>query len=158
MRNDSGFQLHDAQQHAYDLQSWPLARWPDGSIKWSAHALGGDTPPEDGLTLRPIPAKDGSTGSTMVREHEHGWTVETGRIRYEIPHSGTRLISEIWRNNRLALTNGRLVLRMQRGAETESTLTQDAYQGVIDTVTVEQNGAQRTVIALRGTHHAPQQG
>ncbi|QPI43220.1 MULTISPECIES: Tat pathway signal sequence domain protein [Pectobacterium] len=158
VRNDSGFQLHDAQQHAYDLQSWPLARWPDGSIKWSAHALGGDTPPEDGLTLRPIPAKDGSTGSAMVREHEHGWTVETDRIRYEIPRSGTRLISEVWRNNRLALTNGRLVLRMQRGAETESTLTLDAYQGVIDTVAVEQNGAQRTVIALRGTHHAPQQG
>lgn len=158
VRNDSGFQLHDAQQRAYDLQSWPLARWPDGSIKWSAHAIGGDAPPEDGLTLRPTAQAEEQSGSGMVSEHTHGWTVDTGHIRCVIPRSGTHLIEEIWRDNRLALTNGRLVLRMQRGTETDSTLTQDAYQGVIETVTVEQNGPQRTVIALRGTHHAQPQG
>ncbi|WP_323666537.1 Tat pathway signal sequence domain protein [Pectobacterium punjabense] len=158
VRSDSDFALYDAQQQAYGLQSWPLARWPDGSIKWSAHALGGDAAPKDGLTLRPISVKDVPTGSEMVSEHARGWTIDTGRIRCVIPRSGSRLIEEIWREGRLALTNGRLVLRMQRGAETDSTLTQDTYQGVIDTVTVEQSGAQRTVIALRGTHHAQQQG
>ncbi|RKO81315.1 Tat pathway signal sequence domain protein [Pectobacterium parmentieri] len=158
VRSDSDFALYDAQQQAYSLQSWPLARWPDGSIKWSAHALGGDAAPKDGLTLRPISVKDVPTGSEMVSEHARGWTIDTGHIRCVIPRSGSRLIEEIWRGDRLALTNGRLVLRMQRGAETDSTLTQDAYQGVIDTVTVEQSGSQRTVVALRGTHHAEPQG
>ncbi|BES83035.1 hypothetical protein PEC302107_02580 [Pectobacterium araliae] len=158
VHNDNHFALHNAQQQAYDLQSWPLAHWPDGSIKWSAHALGGDTAPEKGLTLRPISAKDTPTGLEMVSEHARGWTIDTGHIRCVIPRSGSRLIEEIWRDNRLALTNGRLVLRMQRGTETDSTLTQEAYQGEIDTATVEQSGSQRTVIALRGTHHAQQPG
>ncbi|KHN51575.1 exo-rhamnogalacturonan lyase family protein [Pectobacterium fontis] len=157
VRADSRFLLHGAQPRDYDLQSWPLAHWPDGSLKWSAHALGGTTPPEDSLTLRPIAGADVPTHTRMVSEHQHGWTVDTGQIRCVIPRAGSHLIEEVWRDNRLALTNGRLVLRMQRGAETDNTLTQETYQGVIDTVTVEQNGPQRTVIALRGTHHTRQQ-
>ncbi|WP_366926665.1 hypothetical protein, partial [Dickeya dadantii] len=31
------------------LQSWPLAYWPDGSLKWSAHALGAERTPGQGL-------------------------------------------------------------------------------------------------------------
>ncbi|AIA73065.1 Tat pathway signal sequence domain protein [Pectobacterium atrosepticum] len=158
VRSDSDFQLHGTQQQVYDLQSWPLARWPDGSIKWSAHALSGVTPPADKLLLRPTAKAGVPSGVGMVSENDHGWTVDTGHIRCVIPRSGSRLIEEVWRDERLALTNGRLVLRMQRGAETGSTLTQDTYQGVIDTVTVEQSGPQRTVIALRGTHHTQQQG
>ncbi|WP_113627048.1 exo-rhamnogalacturonan lyase family protein [Pectobacterium peruviense] len=158
VRGDSNFQLHGTQQQVYDLQSWPLARWPDGSIKWSAHALGGETPPQDTLVLRPTAKAGAPSGVGMVSQHDRGWTVDTGHIRCVIPRSGSRLIEEVWRDNRLALTNGRLVLRMQRGAETGNTLTQDTYQGEIETVTVEQNGPQRTVIALRGTHHTQQQG
>src|SRR5262245_18819520 len=35
----NNFALRDAGGKLVALQSWPLAWWPDGSIKWSAHAL-----------------------------------------------------------------------------------------------------------------------
>ncbi|MDX5630450.1 MULTISPECIES: Tat pathway signal sequence domain protein [unclassified Brenneria] len=152
VRGDSDFQLSDGQQRAYSLQSWPLARWPDGSIKWSAHALGGQQPPGEKLTLRPAPPAS-VRAAEMVGENDRGWTVDTGRIRCLIPKSGPHLIEEIWQDRRLALTHGRLVLRVQAGAETDTVLTLDEYQGQVETVTVEQRGPQRTVIALRGAHH-----
>src|SRR5438105_7131628 len=33
------FNAVDAQGRPLPLQSWPLAWWPDGSLKWTAHAL-----------------------------------------------------------------------------------------------------------------------
>ena len=33
------------------LQSWVTAYWPDGSLKWTGHALGATTSPADGYTI-----------------------------------------------------------------------------------------------------------
>ena len=35
------------------LQSWPLAWWPDGSIKWTRHAVPADAARADGLRIEP---------------------------------------------------------------------------------------------------------
>ncbi len=151
---DSGFQLRDAQQRDYPLQSWALARWPDGSLKWSAHALGGEQPPGIGLALRPVPAITGDL-SHGVSENDNGWTVDTGRIRCRIARSGSHLIDEVWQGERLALTRARLVLRVQQGDEESETLARHTYHSQIDRVEVEQKGSQRTVIALWGHHQQP---
>src|SRR3954463_16602540 len=39
-----GESLHlvDAKGQSIPLQSWPLAYWPDGSLKWTGHAITGD--------------------------------------------------------------------------------------------------------------------
>src|SRR4051794_21439483 len=36
------------------LQTWPLAYWPDGSIKWTAHAIGAHTTTPRGMNLSPV--------------------------------------------------------------------------------------------------------
>ena len=38
-RANTQFSLRDEQGHALLLQSWPIAYWPDGSLKWTAHAI-----------------------------------------------------------------------------------------------------------------------
>src|SRR5688572_19890716 len=38
------FTLESIDGTAVPLQSWPLAFWPDGSLKWTAHAIPGDAP------------------------------------------------------------------------------------------------------------------
>jgi len=38
---------------AQTLQSWPLAYWPDGSIKWTGHAAPADTGIAAGLRVDP---------------------------------------------------------------------------------------------------------
>ena len=39
LRGTDRLQVHGADGAILPLQSWPLAYWPDGSIKWSGHAL-----------------------------------------------------------------------------------------------------------------------
>src|SRR6478609_11749201 len=38
---------------ALPVQSWPLAYWPDGSLKWTGHALAADAALVDQLELAP---------------------------------------------------------------------------------------------------------
>ena len=38
-RLSRSFALRDGTNKLLPLQSWPLAWWPDGSVKWSAHAI-----------------------------------------------------------------------------------------------------------------------
>ena len=38
-RETKNFALRGADEKLQPLQSWPLAYWPDGSLKWTAHAL-----------------------------------------------------------------------------------------------------------------------
>src|SRR4051812_18930146 len=35
----TSMQLTDAAGKQIDVQSWPLAYWPDGSLKWTGHAI-----------------------------------------------------------------------------------------------------------------------
>src|SRR6201999_3535897 len=38
------FALRTSTGESVPVQSWPLATWPDGSLKWSGHALGASAP------------------------------------------------------------------------------------------------------------------
>src|SRR3954464_15449455 len=48
---NTGFLLENGQGENINLQSWTLASWPDGSVKWSAHAIGGNKGLSGKLTL-----------------------------------------------------------------------------------------------------------
>src|SRR5262245_17187468 len=38
LKANTPFALRDVAGTEYASQSWPLAYWPDGSLKWTAHA------------------------------------------------------------------------------------------------------------------------
>src|SRR5918992_589323 len=44
LQPDQPFALRTDNDTQIPLQSWPIAYWPDGSLKWSAHAIGPDVP------------------------------------------------------------------------------------------------------------------
>ena len=145
----SAFKLH-TQDGERELQSWPLAWWPDGSLKWTAHALGGAAPRGTHLTI--VPTDEKTTTTDIATETDSGWIIDTGSIRAIIARDGNTLVQEIWQEKRLALKNGRLVLRTRSGDDASGTQTVDAMVGHADSVVLEQNGPQRAVLTLRGTH------
>ncbi len=53
VRPGEPFGLADAEGRAVPVQSWPLATWPDGSVKWSAHAIGPQDAPAARYGLTP---------------------------------------------------------------------------------------------------------
>src|SRR3954471_5799066 len=50
LRSAKNFALRDRDDKLLGLQSWPLAFWPDGSLKWTAHSL----PPSAGMAAGPF--------------------------------------------------------------------------------------------------------
>jgi hypothetical protein len=149
----AGFVLQDAKGENIDVQSWPTAWWPDGSLKWSAHAIGAHTGLSDTLKLQSgkpvIPKK-------QIRLQEEGNTIEvdTGIIQCVIHKEGSTLVRSLMRNGKITAQDGRLVLLVQDHAEAEPgiPLNSEQYTSHIDKATVEQKGPVRVVVKIEGTH------
>lgn len=146
------FALAAADGSAVPVQSWPIAYWPDGSVKWTAHAAVAATPAES-YTLKAGTAAPPAAAVT-VREETTWLDVDTGVIRARIRKSGTELISQIWRGEVEIARKAQLVnLKQNKIDENEESTTElDRYESDIQKVVVEQSGPVRAVIRIEGRH------
>jgi hypothetical protein len=153
VQKDTTFALHDAAGKAVPMQSWPLAYWPDGSVKWTANAVSSPTAAAGPLQLEAGPAVAPATPLT-VAETADTITVDTGVIQCRIAKSGTTLIDSIARGGKTLATDGQLVCRTSStpDLDTESDIQHESFLGKISAVTVEQNGPIRAVIKIVGKH------
>jgi len=134
------------------LQSWPLAFWPDGSLKWTAHALAGGVPAGELKLESGKPAAGGLT----VKQSATQIVISAGDLAWTVPTRGEALIAEATRAGRVTLKNLKLVALRQEGADPEldGKVARQAFSSKITAVTVEQQGPVRAVIKLDGTHTA----
>ena len=149
---NQSFALTAADGSAVPLQSWPTAYWPDGSLKWSAHAIAVDAPAES-YTLGPGTAAAPAQPVT-VKDEKTYVDVDTGVIKTRIRKSGSELISQIWRGDVLIARKGELVnLKQDKIAEDEEGgSVRERYESDITRVTVEQAGPVRAVVRIDGRH------
>ena len=99
------------------VQSWPLASWPDGALKWTGHALGADAGLVESFTLAPgTPAE--ATHPVRVAAGRDAVTVTTGGLTVVLPTRGSTLITSVTRDGRLTAENARLVLHLQDAPDT----------------------------------------
>ncbi|KAF5347089.1 hypothetical protein D9758_011642 [Tetrapyrgos nigripes] len=137
------------------VQTWPMAFWPDGSLKWTGHALPADSGLSDRLSLAPgTPAEPQNPVS--VSQSDGVITVTTGDFQAQINTSGTTLVSSLSLAASVKAQNGVLVLHLQ-DAPDEPELTGDkpsviGMQGRVDTVDVEQSGPVRVVLKVTGKY------
>ncbi|NUT48185.1 MAG: Tat pathway signal sequence domain protein [Saccharothrix sp.] len=155
LARDRPLSLTTADGAAVPVQSWPTGFWPDGTVKWTAHALGVDMPVAERYVVRPgTPASP----ATPVRVTENGiWVeVDTGVVRCRIPRRGSVLVHSIRRGDRTVATNGTLVcLRKDSPGDEESgTVRQERFLSDVRSVTVEQRGPVRAVVRVEGVHRA----
>jgi hypothetical protein len=147
--------LTTADGRAVPVQSWPTGFWPDGTVKWTAHAVGTEAAPAEGYLLRAGPA---AAPATPLRVTEDGRTVEvdTGVIRCRIARRGRVLVPSIVRGERTVAANGTLVcLRKDApGDEETGAVRQERFTAEISAVTVEQRGPVRAVVRVEGRHRA----
>jgi hypothetical protein len=149
---DQSFALKAADGADVPLQSWPTAYWPDGSLKWSAHAIAVDAPAES-YTLGPGTATAPARPVTVKNEKLYV-DVDTGVIRARIRKSGPEVVSQIWRGDVLIAHKGVLVnLKQDKIADDEEGgAVRESYQSDIQKVTVEQAGPVRAVVKVDGRH------
>lgn len=146
------FHLEDKQARKYALQTWPLAYWPDGTLKWTAHAIAAELPTGQSYTVLPgavnFPIRMSVTeGATEISIH-------TGSMHCVIPRSGNTVIKKLAINNSMVAENGRLLMLLQDKPDGDFTpgLQQNKLLGEITEVVVEQNGPVKAVIKISGIH------
>ncbi|WP_454797894.1 exo-rhamnogalacturonan lyase family protein [Novosphingobium lindaniclasticum] len=137
---------------ALPVQSWPLAYWPDGSIKWSGHALGGGAAPR---TVKIAPGRPAApVEKVTVREQGETIAVQVGPTCWRVPRQGSAVIASAERDGCVLLRDVALVARAQDAASGEEadTLTQRHFTSRIGSVTIEQSGPVRAVLKVEGSH------
>jgi hypothetical protein len=134
---------------AVPLQSWTLAYWPDGSVKWTGHAASGRLP---AAGLRVAPGKPALPAAPVsVRERPDAIVIRSGTAEYVIPRSGTAVIASATLGGRETLRNGRLVALRQDAPEAATTRTQ-SFESLVQSAVVEQRGPVRAVVKIDGVH------
>ncbi|MFC4010334.1 Tat pathway signal sequence domain protein [Nonomuraea purpurea] len=147
------FALADSDGREVPVQSWVTATWPDGSVKWSAHAIGAG---RGAFAYRIEPGREPAVPAmpvTVVRE-DGVLRVGTGVVTWTIEESGGTLARSISRGSREIARDVRLV-SLRQGEPTPDEggpVAREQATGVVERVTVEQDGPVRAVVRLEGRH------
>ena len=144
------------------IDTWVLAYWPDGSVKWSGVA--GVIPAgTEGATLEPAEKKSvkkvrttnpNDQASIYVTETPRNILIETGVISAYIPRQGEFLIDSLLYKGMKVGEKARLICSTQSTPVLENTsqISFSNYVSEVKSATVERCGAVRTLIKLEGVH------
>ncbi len=140
------------------VQTWPMAYWPDGSIKWTGHAIAADTGRAGPLRLA---TGAGTRPAMPVAVHETADAIEVsvGTRRWQVGRRGEAIIVSATVGARETLRAVRLVATIQNGPDLEDgeggtpPITTRAV-ATITAATIEQRGPLRAVIKVDGHHGA----
>lgn len=139
------------------LQSWPTAFWPDGSVKWTAHAAVFSAGAAQGYVV--AKGNEGSLTPPVplsVDVTEKDILVDTGVVSFHIPKKGSRIIDRMSRNGVVVCSGGTLVAIKEVASELTGvrTIREERYHSEIYEAKVEQAGPVRAVVKLTGRHRA----
>lgn len=177
VRAESTLRLLTDKGETIPVDTWPLAYWPDGSVKWSGVAA---VIPGEVRTLQieeqgKVRKKDetvtvtktaklekaqkkasGKRNGTIISviETSQNIRVETGVISAYIPRQGCFLIDSLLHQGVKVGENAHLVCNVQSEPILENTsqLSFTNYSGELKSVTVERSDKVRALIKLEGVH------
>ncbi len=150
MKNKAmGSLVADGNELATDF--WPLAYWPDGSIKWGAVA---SVVPENSNTLV---FKKSDTFQSIVTSSPvgtHQLVVSTGSLQAYMPTHGEALVDSLVLNGTKIAEHIHLVCTTQDKPYQEGigNLQFHDFTSHIDTAYIERQGQVRTVVHIGGHH------
>lgn len=155
---DSSFNL-SASGTELPVQTWPLAYWPDGSIKWSGFA----TAVPAGLAGPFLLSRGSSSTSAGIKvtNDSKSIIVDTGELKCCIPQAGgTDLVSSMTIQNRAVVGAVRLACSLQSGPDgsADEARPREGFVSLVNKVTVEHAGPVRAVVKFEGVHKGVKSG
>jgi hypothetical protein len=157
LRKETALRLSAADGRTLPLQTWPLAYWPDGSLKWSGLATVAGPEVTGALKLEAVGDGRRPSGPVVqVKAGAEAIEVDTGSLKCRLPRRGSTFIESLQVDGRVVARAGRLVLVVQDGpeADAESAPPRQKLVSEIEEATVEQSGPVRAVVRVRGRHRA----
>ena len=119
VKKDPTFSLRAADGKTLPLQTWPLAYWPDGSLKWSglATATGAGVAGPFILSSGTSAATD---GAKLTLQQSNGVIeIDTGAMKARLLTTGKNLIESLAVGGREVARAGQLVCILQSGPDVE---------------------------------------
>ncbi|MGA2266859.1 MAG: Tat pathway signal sequence domain protein [Bryobacteraceae bacterium] len=159
VRKDQSFTLTTAEGKALPLQSWPMAYWPDGSLKWTGFATVAGPSASGAFQLAQGTAA-APAFTVKVTESGAAIDIDTGRIQCRIPRQGALFIESITMEGRAVARQGRLVSTLEDRSDLDRNraVRFEDFTSSIRKVTVEQTGPVRAVVRIEGVHKAGPSG
>ncbi|MFG2926713.1 hypothetical protein ACGFYA_35080 [Streptomyces sp. NPDC048305] len=145
---DTTFALQEAGGGQEPIQSWPLAYWPDGTLKWTGHAVS-STARADGYHLTPG-TPDAPKQPVTAKRRGDEIQLANGIVDIRIARSGPVAIPSIARGSRTTAQDGRLILMLQNKPEDTASPRHTSWSGVVESAKIEQEGPVRAVVKLTG--------
>ena len=146
--------LSDSKGNAVPVQWWPLAYWPDGSVKWTALAITAQPNLDATFVVQPNKRPAETQSPVKVNLSDAFIEVTDGSATWRISKTGPNLIESISMNNKVVAQNGTLICQLEDRTDwdTKQTLRIESFTSQIDSVIIEQAGPIRAVLKIIGTH------
>jgi hypothetical protein len=155
VQKGQSFALRTADGRTLPVQTWPLAYWPDGSLKWTGHAAIADRSTTGTISLVPGSAP-APTAAVRATSSATGVEIDTGVLQCRIPASGPAFLSGLKIGGRVVAQEGVLVAQREdrSGAGDGSVVRIEGFTSRVTSVTLEQSGPLRAVVKIEGRHQA----
>jgi hypothetical protein len=151
-QTDDSLSLINSQGQKIPLQTWPTAYWPDGSIKWTGHAVSDARALGDKFKFKkekPLSHKN----KIRIKSKNNYYSITNGIASYEVPKQGSIIISKFILNKRLIAQNAKLIAQAKNSVDPEEfNTTTTQFFSEVKEVIVEQQGPIRTVLKITGVH------
>jgi hypothetical protein len=129
------------------LEAWPLAYWPDGSVKFTAFAtVTGASGP-----FRLAPGTPAAGPTVTVARGAQALEIDTGPLQCRIPNQGSAFLDTMTVDGRIVARDAHLVCTLE-DRSTPGVLGFAEFTSSIGKVTVEQTGPVRAVVKIEGVH------
>jgi PcRGLX-like protein central beta sandwich domain/PcRGLX-like protein C-terminal alpha/alpha toroid domain/PcRGLX-like N-terminal RIFT barrel domain len=145
--------LKAADGKTVPLQTWTLASWPDGSVKWSGEAIAAGAGLAGPFTIAP-----GGAAAPAVRvactEDATGITIDTGVVRARIPKQGANLVESLTVDGRVVAQDGHLIARLEQRSRDAAgqVVREEQFTSRVESAVLEQSGPVRAVVKITGRH------
>ena len=150
------FELKAADGAVLPVQTWPMAYWPDGSVKWSgvATSVAGEQGPYTITAVKKAGAV--SDRKVTVEETPDAIEIETGVLHARILKQGDNIIASLAANGTVIAENGQLVtiLEDRSRLDGDGIVQYQQFIGKINSVTLEQKGPARATVKIEGMHNS----
>jgi len=145
------------------LQTWITAYWPDGSVKWTAHAaaFSRESQPEYAISKGESQTPE---NALLIEEKDDCIEINTGAMICQLNRAGTSIIRSIYKDGRQVCTDGRLVCINENVYEEQKNrsgckIIKDVhFESEISKAVIEQRGPVRAVLKIEGKHRSVEDG
>src|SRR4051812_23856187 len=108
VKKDEAISIKSADGKSLPLQSWPMAYWPDGSIKWSGLASVVEPDTAGPFTVSSGAPAQAGAATLKVNETSDAIEIDTGALKAKLMKQGPVLIDSLSVDGKAVAQHGQL--------------------------------------------------